>query len=172
MNSKERDNKYRDRSYSRDRYIEKSKVKRTEYGIIVSNLPKHCSWQDLKDYMRKCGDVVFANVDHNQIGILYILNFIYYNSISNCILYVIVLGTVEFSNEDDMKYAVKKYDNTEFNSSIIKLEYANSNFLINDKRSRSRSRSRSRDIPNQPVSLIDNINDNDFKSTSMTNISN
>jgi arginine/serine-rich splicing factor 1/9 len=138
---RDKDNKYSDRSYSRDRYDEKPKRRRTDYGIIVSNLPKNCSWQDLKDYMRKCGDVVFADVDHRHCG------------------------NVEFSNEDDMKYAVEKFDNTEFNSSIIRLEYANSKYN-NDKRSKSRSRSRSRS--NQP-SLI-NIDNNKSKSSSVTNI--
>ena len=30
--------------------------------MIVSGLPKSCSWQDLKDHMRKGGEVTFAQV--------------------------------------------------------------------------------------------------------------
>jgi hypothetical protein len=30
--------------------------------VVVTNLPLTCSWQDLKDHMRKGGDVTFAQV--------------------------------------------------------------------------------------------------------------
>ena len=36
--------------------------RRSEYRVMVTGLPSHCSWQDLKDFMRKVGDVTFANV--------------------------------------------------------------------------------------------------------------
>lgn len=32
---------------------------RTEFRVIVENLSSRCSWQDLKDYMRKAGEVMY-----------------------------------------------------------------------------------------------------------------
>jgi hypothetical protein len=42
--------------------------RRTDYGVVVTNLPRGCSWQDLKDFMRKAGDVVFTDVDRYGEG--------------------------------------------------------------------------------------------------------
>ena len=64
--------------------------RRSDYGVVVSNLPRGCSWQDLKDFMRKAGDVIFTDVDKNGDGV------------------------VEFSNRDDMEYALKSLHDTEF----------------------------------------------------------
>jgi RNA recognition motif. (a.k.a. RRM, RBD, or RNP domain) len=36
--------------------------RRTGYRVLITNLPKSASWQDLKDHMRKAGDVTFAQV--------------------------------------------------------------------------------------------------------------
>ena len=58
--------------------------RRSNYGVIVTNLPQRVSWQDLKDHMRKSGDVAYANIDADGSGI------------------------VEFSNESDMEHAVRK----------------------------------------------------------------
>ena len=59
--------------------------------MIVSGLPKSCSWQDLKDFMRKAGDVVYTDAN-GETG----------------------EGVVEFSNREDMEEAVRKLDDTEF----------------------------------------------------------
>jgi len=79
--------------------------RRTDYGVTVTNLPRGCSWQDLKDFMRKAGDVVFTDVDKYGDGV------------------------VEFSNRDDMEYAISKFDDTEFkghsDSSYIRVKLAN-----------------------------------------------
>merc|ERR1711972_1183136 len=69
--------------------------KRTDYRIIIRNLPSTGSWQDLKDFCREAGDVSFADVireDDDRIGI------------------------VEFFNEDDMKYAVENLNDSKFKS--------------------------------------------------------
>jgi arginine/serine-rich splicing factor 1/9 len=100
----------------------------------VTGLPKSCSWQDLKDFMRKAGDVVFADVDHHGEGV------------------------VEFSNREDMERAVEKLDDEKFEnsygSSYIRVKFANkrggnsrdrSRDRRDSRRSPSRSRSRSRD---------------------------
>jgi len=102
--------------------------RRTDYGVVVTNLPRGCSWQDLKDFMRKAGDVVYTDVDRYGEGV------------------------VEFSNRDDMEYAIKSLDDTEFRnhseSSYIRVKLAGKSGGGSSRRrsvSASRSRSRSRD---------------------------
>jgi RNA recognition motif-containing protein len=96
--------------------------RRSEWQVIVTRLPRSASWQDLKDFMRKAGDVIYADVDRNGDGI------------------------VEYSNEDDMENAIRKLDDTEFKNpfdqSYVRVKAANER---KDRRSRSRSRSRDRD---------------------------
>lgn len=91
---------------------------RTEYRVIVENLSSRCSWQDLKDYMRKAGEVTYADA-HKLVP----------NE-----------GVVEFATYSDMRNAIEKLDDTEINGRRIR--------LIEDKRAskktRSMSRSRSR----------------------------
>lgn len=98
--------------------------RRTEFRVIISGLPRSASWQDLKDHMRKAGDVIYADVDHNGEGV------------------------VEFSNREDMESAVRKLDDTEFKNpfdrSYIRVKFANKDRDSRDRRSRSRSDSRSR----------------------------
>ncbi|GFY81791.1 SER/ARG-rich protein 34A [Actinidia rufa] len=40
----------------------------SEYRVIVRGLPSSASWQDLKDHMRKAGDVTFAEVSRDSEG--------------------------------------------------------------------------------------------------------
>lgn len=98
--------------------------RRTEFRVIITGLPRSASWQDLKDHMRKAGDVIYADVDHNGEGV------------------------VEFSNREDMESAVRKLDDTEFKNpfdkSYIRVKFANRDRDGRDRRSRSRSDSRSR----------------------------
>jgi arginine/serine-rich splicing factor 1/9 len=97
-------------------------TRRSDYGVIVTGLPKSCSWQDLKDFMRKAGDVIYTDVDRNGEGV------------------------VEFTNREDMERAVDKLDDTEFknpfDSTYIRVRFAKSS-KGRDSRSPSRSRSRS-----------------------------
>lgn len=93
--------------------------RRSEYRVIITGLPRSASWQDLKDHMRKAGDVIFADVDHNGDGV------------------------VEFSNREDMENAVRKLDDTEFKNPFDK-SYIRVKYDRKDSRDRSRSRSRSR----------------------------
>ncbi|CAM2115803.1 serine/arginine-rich splicing factor 5-like isoform X1 [Lepidochelys kempii] len=87
---------------------------RTEHRIIVENLSSRISWQDLKDVMRKAGEVTYVDAHRNNRN----------------------EGVVEFASYDDMKSALDKLDGTELNGRKIK--------LIEDRKShRSRSRSRS-----------------------------
>lgn len=128
--------------YPDDRGLgKKTGGRRSEFGVSVTGLPKSCSWQDLKDYMRKAGDVIFADVDRNTGE-----------------------GIVEFSNRDDMERAIDKLDDQEFKNSFgsayIRVRAVGSSSSSSAsggskrggsrdrnerKRSPSRSRSRSRD---------------------------
>lgn len=55
-------------------------------------LPPTGSWQDLKDHMREAGDVCFADVQRDGEGV------------------------VEFLRREDMEYALRRLDRTEFRS--------------------------------------------------------
>ncbi|CAB4059866.1 SFRS1 [Lepeophtheirus salmonis] len=98
-----------------------------QFRVVVSGLPPSGSWQDLKDHMREAGDVCFADV------------------------YKDGTGACEYLRYEDMKYAIKKLNDTKFKCSRgdffihgetsyvrIKEDYGGGD------RSRSRSRSRSR----------------------------
>ncbi|XP_073106576.1 uncharacterized protein [Elaeis guineensis] len=96
-------------SSSVDRYSSYSRggvSRRSEYRVLVTGLPSSASWQDLKDHMRRAGDVCFSEVFRDGRG---------------------TSGIVDYTNYDDMKYAVREYDRRRSLS-----------------RSRSRSYSRSR----------------------------
>jgi len=60
--------------------------------LIIAGLPPTGSWQDLKDHMREAGDICYADVFHDGTGV------------------------VEFVRYEDMKYAMKKLDDTKFKS--------------------------------------------------------
>ncbi|MCI4389834.1 hypothetical protein PGIGA_G00103560 [Pangasianodon gigas] len=87
---------------------------RTEHRIVVENLSSRISWQDLKDLMRKVGDVTFVDAHRANKN----------------------EGVVEFASHSDMKNAIEKLNGTELNGRKLKL-------YEDRKRSRSRSRSRS-----------------------------
>uniref|UniRef100_A0A8C1RG00 Serine/arginine-rich splicing factor 5 n=2 Tax=Cyprinus carpio TaxID=7962 RepID=A0A8C1RG00_CYPCA len=88
---------------------------RTEHRIIVDNLSSRISWQDLKDLMRKVGEVTFVDAHRTKKN----------------------EGVVEFASHSDMKNAIEKLDGTDLNGRKLKL-------YEDRKRDRSRSRSRSR----------------------------
>ncbi|KAJ8289679.1 hypothetical protein GJAV_G00004060 [Gymnothorax javanicus] len=88
---------------------------RTEHRIVVENLSSRISWQDLKDLMRKVGEVTFVDAHRTNKN----------------------EGVVEFASHSDVKNAIDKLDGTELNGRKLKL-------YEDRKRNRSRSRSRSR----------------------------
>lgn len=99
--------------------------RRSEYRVLVSGLPPSGSWQDLKDHMREAGDVCYADVQKDGMGV------------------------VEFLRKEDMEYALRKLDDTKFRSHEGETAY----IRVCPERStsygysRSRSGSRSRDSP-------------------------
>lgn len=99
--------------------------RRSEYRVVVSGLPPSGSWQDLKDHMREAGDVCYADVHKDGMGI------------------------VEFIRKEDMEYALRKLDDTKFRSHEGETSYIRVCAERNASYSRSRSRSRGRDSPYQ-----------------------
>ncbi|XP_074562018.1 serine/arginine-rich splicing factor SR30-like isoform X2 [Curcuma longa] len=95
--------------------------RRTEYRVMVTGLPSSASWQDLKDHMRRAGDVCFSEVFRDGGG---------------------TVGIVDYTNYDDMKYAIKKLDDSEFRNAFSRAYIRVKEY--DSKRSLSRSRSRSR----------------------------
>ncbi|XP_052309241.1 serine/arginine-rich splicing factor SR30 isoform X4 [Populus trichocarpa] len=71
--------------------------KHSDYRVLVSGLPSSASWQDLKDHMRRAGDVCFSQVFRDHGG---------------------MTGIVDYTNYDDMKYAIKKLDDSEFRNAF------------------------------------------------------
>lgn len=62
---------------------------RSDFRVIVSGMPRDISWQDLKDFCRQVGEVVYADVDRMGAGI------------------------AEFSRGDAMERCVHRLDDTE-----------------------------------------------------------
>ena len=58
----------------------------------MTGLPPTGSWQDLKDHMREAGDVCYSDVFKDGTGV------------------------VEYMRYEDMKYAIKKLDDSRFKS--------------------------------------------------------
>ncbi|KAM6986611.1 serine/arginine-rich splicing factor 9 [Aplochiton taeniatus] len=101
-------------------------TRRSEFRVVVTGLPPTGSWQDLKDHMREAGDVCYADVQRDGEGV------------------------VEFLRREDMEYALRRLDRTEFRSHQGETAYIRvheERGTPNFSRSRSRSRSRGRYSP-------------------------
>lgn len=101
-------------------------TKRSQYRVMVTGLPPSGSWQDLKDHMREAGDVCFADTYKDGTGV------------------------VEFLRSEDMKYAIKKLDDSRFRSHEGEVSYIRVREDTGEERGgggrgdyRDRSRSRS-----------------------------
>ncbi|GKV22169.1 hypothetical protein SLEP1_g32054 [Rubroshorea leprosula] len=97
--------------------------RRSEYRVLVTGLPSSASWQDLKDHMRRAGDVCFSQVFRDGRG---------------------TTGIVDYTNYEDMKYAIKKLDDSEFRNS-----YSSAYVRVREydsKRDSSKSPSRGRSL--------------------------
>ncbi|XP_041017322.1 serine/arginine-rich-splicing factor SR34-like isoform X3 [Juglans microcarpa x Juglans regia] len=118
----------RGHSSSRDRYSSHSSgrsgrggvSRRSEFRVLVTGLPPSASWQDLKDHMRQAGDVCFSQV-FRENG---------------------TTGVVDYTNYEDMKYAVKKLDDSEFRNAFSRAYVRVREY--DSKRDASRSPSRGR----------------------------
>ncbi|KAM1117893.1 hypothetical protein ACFX19_008334 [Malus domestica] len=97
--------------------------KRSDYRVLVSELPPSASWQDLKDHMRRAGDVCFSQVFRDGSG---------------------TTGIVDYTNLEDMKYAIKKLDGSEFRNAFDRQSVRVREYDAKRDSSRSPSRGRSR----------------------------
>eukprot|EP00300_Choanocystis_sp_HF-7_P004004 c13050_g1_i2.p1 GENE.c13050_g1_i2~~c13050_g1_i2.p1 ORF type:complete len:257 (-),score=21.06 c13050_g1_i2:35-805(-) len=116
----------RDRHRSPPRRQPPRSLRRGEFVVRVSNLPRSVSWQDLKDHMRDAGDICFTDVFRDGTGV------------------------VEFSRKEDMEYAIRKLDRSEIRNPFDRAEIRvredrRSGSPRSDSRSPSRDRSRERD---------------------------
>ena len=82
-------------------------ARRSDYRVKVTGLPPTGSWQDLKDHMREAGDVCYSDVFKDGSGV------------------------VEYNRYEDMKYALRKLDDSRFKSHevIFKMSFCSSVFL-------------------------------------------
>ncbi|KAI4349947.1 hypothetical protein L6164_010486 [Bauhinia variegata] len=103
--------------------------RRSDYRVLVTGLPPSASWQDLKDHMRKAGDVCFSQIFRERGG---------------------MMGIVDYTNYEDMKYAIRKLDDSEFRNAFSRAfirvrEYDRRSYSrspsYDSRRSYSRSRS-------------------------------
>lgn len=105
--------------------------RRSDYRVLVTGLPSSASWQDLKDHMRRAGDVCFSQVYRDRDGLR---------------------GIVDYTSNEDMKYAIRKLDDSlfrnQFSRAYIRVEeydrrrgYSRSPGRSPYSRSRSPSRS-------------------------------
>merc|ERR1712098_839242 len=95
-------------------------ARRSQYRVKVTGLPPTGSWQDLKDHMREAGDVCYTDVFKDGSGV------------------------VEYLRREDMKYALKKLDDTKFKSHEGETSYVREREDDGNNRGSRRSRSRSR----------------------------
>ncbi|XP_044738046.1 serine/arginine-rich splicing factor 1A [Chrysoperla carnea] len=97
-------------------------ARRSQFRVLVTGLPPSGSWQDLKDHMREAGDVCFADSFKDGTGV------------------------VEFLRYEDMKYAIKKLDDSRFRSHEGEVAYIR---VKEDNSNGGRSRSRSYSPPSR-----------------------
>ncbi|KAK9161576.1 hypothetical protein Syun_007917 [Stephania yunnanensis] len=161
--------------------------RRTDYRVLVTGLPSSASWQDLKDHMRRAGDVCFSEVFRDggeksvkaqghtrprpypcrskpagwalsrRAGLLRDLQ----GSVGAPMrpptpsrpagLFLRSEGTtgiVDYTNYDDMKYAIRKLDDSEFRNAFSRAYIRVKEYDSSKSRSVSRSRSPSRSRSN------------------------
>ncbi|XP_027117530.1 serine/arginine-rich splicing factor SR30-like isoform X1 [Coffea arabica] len=127
----------RGHSSSTDRYSNHSSgrgprggvSRRSDYRVLVTGLPPSASWQDLKDHMRRAGDVCFSQVFREGSG---------------------TTGIVDYTNYDDMKYSIRKLDESEFRNSFSRATIRVKEYDSSRSRSRSRSYSRGKSGSRSP----------------------
>ncbi|KAK3031090.1 hypothetical protein RJ639_036830 [Escallonia herrerae] len=103
--------------------------RRSDYRVVVRGLPSKASWQDLKDHMRDAGDVCFAQVFRDGDG---------------------AMGIVDYTKYEDMRYAIRKLDDTEFRNPFGRGYIRVRSYEGSPYRSPTRSLSRSRSISRSP----------------------
>lgn len=72
----------------------------TGFGVLVEYLDQRTSWQDLKDFARKCGEPAFADVWTERNG---------------------RVGLMEYHKSEDMKKALRELDDTKLDGVYVRL---------------------------------------------------
>ncbi len=81
---------------------ERKPPNRADFGVVVKGLPEGSKWRNLKEHFATVGaEVVFCDILRDSGD-----------------------GLVEFEKEEDMLAAIKKFDDTEYESVTIKCEQA------------------------------------------------
>ncbi|KZV23149.1 hypothetical protein F511_29014 [Dorcoceras hygrometricum] len=83
----------------------------SDYRVVVRGFPSSASWQDLKDHMRKAGDLFLLKFYHDSEG---------------------AYGLVDYTNYEDMKHAIRKLDDKEFKNPWTRT-YISPYFVTNQK---------------------------------------
>ncbi|KAI9910442.1 hypothetical protein PsorP6_010459 [Peronosclerospora sorghi] len=91
----------------------------TQYRVKIAGLPDTMSWQDLKDFLRKGGDVVHTDVDRRGNG------------------------SASFATQEEMRRAIRKLDGTELDGNCVRIRDEETS----GRRTSSPSHSRSRTPP-------------------------
>ncbi|KAG7384694.1 hypothetical protein PHYPSEUDO_002387 [Phytophthora pseudosyringae] len=94
------------------RGVDDARPRSTQYRVKISGLPDTMSWQDLKDFLRKGGDVVHSDVDRRGNG------------------------SASFATPDEMRRAIRKLDDTDLDGERVRIREEGAG-----RRSRSPSRS-------------------------------
>lgn len=98
------------------------RVRRGQYRLIVSNLPRDTSWQDLKDFGREAGQISFADISRDRPG----------------------EGVVEYATKEDMELALRKLDGATIRGHVVRLDEDVPRRPEREQRERERERGRER----------------------------
>jgi len=102
-------------------------LNKSPYRLIIKNLSVAVSWQDLKDFMRKAGEVTFTAAHQQRRN----------------------EGIAEFGNKESLERALQDLDGSEIHGMKIRL-YRDRDAEDDGSRSRSRSNSNSRSRSRSP----------------------
>uniref|UniRef100_A0AAV1T762 RRM domain-containing protein n=1 Tax=Peronospora matthiolae TaxID=2874970 RepID=A0AAV1T762_9STRA len=98
------------------RGADEARPRGTQFRVKLTGLPDTMSWQDLKDFLRKGGDVVHSDVDRRGNG------------------------TASFASQEEMDRAIRKLDGTDLDGDRVRIRGEETGGRV---QSASRSRSRS-----------------------------
>ncbi|KAF7138614.1 hypothetical protein RHSIM_Rhsim07G0190000 [Rhododendron simsii] len=102
--------------------------RRSDYCVLVTGLPSSASWQDLKDHMRRAGDVSFSQVFRDRdggggrgftgLGWVGLVSLVDEPMGLSCDKKELgsggMRGIVDYTSYDDMRYAIRKLDDSLF----------------------------------------------------------
>jgi len=109
--------------YDKPAYKKYGAPTKSKWSVEVDNLSSRCSWQDLKDFMRKAGEVCYGAA-HGDVG-------------KN-------KGVVCYDRKEDAQRAVEELEGRDINGRAIELKYVvREDWDTGNDSKRSRSRSRS-----------------------------